>query len=75
MNDLNVTSQVNFGDNDGESLPLTRCVCGSQFASWEEIISIYRDHPWQCPKCGAKLFFSCNVNVYQIKPDHQPIQP
>jgi DNA-directed RNA polymerase subunit RPC12/RpoP len=61
-----VTDQVTFDDNDGESLPLTKCVCGQKFESWEEVVSVYADEPWTCPHCGAKLFFSVNVKVYKV---------
>ncbi len=46
--DIDVTSQVSFGENDGEYLPLTRCVCGHTFEPWDEVISIYRDNSYTC---------------------------
>jgi len=64
--DQDVTQDVQFGPVDDESLPLLRCVCGEQFKPWEQVISIYKDHPWVCPKCGAKLIFSNNVFVYKV---------
>lgn len=61
-----VTDKVDFSEIDGEHLPLTKCVCGAAFPAWEEIVSIYPEHPWTCPKCGVKLVFSCAVRVYQV---------
>ena len=61
-----VTDKVDFQNPDDESLPLTRCVCGASFAPWEQIISIYGDLPWECPKCAAKLVFRNAVRIYQV---------
>jgi len=38
---LDVTDQVEFGNNDDECLPLHKCVCGKKFDHWDAIISIY----------------------------------
>ncbi len=64
--DIDVTSQVLFGENDGEYLPLTRCVCGHTFEPWDEMISIYRDDPYACDYCGRKLYFIANIKVIEI---------
>ena len=61
-----VTDKVDFQNPDDEVLPLTRCICGAAFKPWDEIVSIYRDNPWVCPTCGAKLIFSNSVRVYQV---------
>ncbi len=66
MNYKNVTGEVDFQNNDDEALPITRCICGTEFDPWEFIISIYDDNPSECPVCGAKLFFRINTNVYQV---------
>lgn len=36
-----VTDKVDFQNNDDESLPLTKCVCGERFPAWSQIVSIY----------------------------------
>ena len=64
MND--VTERVDFSENDGESLPLTKCVCGEKFSPWDQVLGVYRDHPWECPKCGAKLYFTFTIRVFQV---------
>jgi DNA-directed RNA polymerase subunit RPC12/RpoP len=63
-----VTDQVTWEDNDGECLPLTKCVCGTRFDAWSEIVSIYKNHPWTCPKCGVKLIFSVGITVKKVDP-------
>jgi len=70
-----VTAKVDFGEVDGESLPLTKCVCGARFPLWEEIMSIYADRPWECPKCKTKLYFTCAIRVYQVPPCSPPANP
>ena len=63
---IDVTDQVDFGDSDGEDLPLTKCVCGAEFKWWDQAVGIYADHPWECPKCGVKLIFSNNIRVFKL---------
>lgn len=65
--DRDVTDQVDFGDVDGECLPLTRCVCGTKFPLWDHILGIYDDHPAVCPSCGALLYFRCSIRVFERK--------
>lgn len=65
---IEVTDQVEFSNNDDENLPLTKCVCGQKFPAWTKSISIYQDNPWQCPHCGAKLFFAVSIRVFQVIP-------
>jgi DNA-directed RNA polymerase subunit RPC12/RpoP len=62
---IDVTSQVEFGNNDDEHLPLLKCVCGKKFPSWEAVISIYPDDPWQCDDCGRRLFFRNEIRVFE----------
>lgn len=68
MTTKDVTKFVEFDNNDDESLPVTKCVCGKRFRLWEWSISIYDDDPTECPHCGAKLYFRNNICVYQVLP-------
>lgn len=61
-----VTNKVDFGNIDDEFLPIHQCVCGTRFNNWEFDISVYDDMPYECPQCGAKLYFKSIVKVYQI---------
>ncbi len=63
---IEVTDKVNFEYNDDECLPITKCVCGEKFVIWDQILGVYKDNPWECPKCGAKLFFTINIQVYEV---------
>lgn len=63
---IDVTKQVEFGDIDGEHIPLTKCVCGATFKGWSQVVDIYPDSPWECPRCGVKLYFTCDVRVYKL---------
>lgn len=63
---VDVTKQVSFCDNDGECLPITKCVCGNTFAPWDRIIDIYPEYASECPHCKAKLFFRQSITVYQV---------
>ena len=67
MKTLDVTKQVRFEGNDDELLPITQCVCGAKFNPWEFIIGIYKDDPYKCPMCGAKLYFTWDITVYEIE--------
>jgi len=64
---IDVTNKVDFGNSDDEFLPIYQCVCGNRFNNWEFDISIYDDMPYQCPKCGAKLYFTSTIRVYQVE--------
>jgi len=61
-----VTGKVRFHNNDDEFLPIVQCICGQKFPDWEFTISIYTDNPTECRKCGAKLFFKNNIQVFEI---------
>ena len=67
MKTKDVTSQVDFHNNDDECLPITQCVCGEKFPAWSFVISIYEDTPKECPNCGAKLFFRLGIQVFQVE--------
>ena len=66
MADKDVTALVEFKDNDGEALPLIKCVCGATFAAWDCIISLYRDMANPCPKCGCQLYFRSSITVFEV---------
>ena len=63
--DKDITEQVEFETNDDECLPLTKCACGRKFGSWKFVLSIYRDSAIECA-CGRKLYFSCNIRIYEV---------
>ena len=62
-----ITDLVDFGLNDDECLPLTRCVCGQVFKRWEFIISIYPDMADECPNCGRKLYFKVAIMIFEVE--------
>lgn len=66
MDGIDITSQVKFGNSDDEFLPLTECACGEKFEAWDFILSIYRDTPKTCSKCGRKMYFSNSITVYEV---------
>ncbi len=67
MNDINVTNQVSFEMNDGECLPLIKCVCGQKYILWDNIISVYRDDANECSNCHRKLYFTIGINIWEVK--------
>lgn len=69
-----VTSLVDFQNNDDECLPITQCVCGKKFSPWSFIISIYEDGAYACPNCGRKFFFRLGIRVFQVEDDHEEVQ-
>lgn len=64
---IDITDKVSFQLSDDECLPLTKCICGVKFDPWTFILSIYSDTPKECPNCKAKLYFSNQIRVYQVK--------
>ena len=64
--DKDVTKVVKFEDNDGEVLPLTRCVCGTTWPAWEFQLGVYRDLARGCPRCGRRLYFAMKVLVFEV---------
>ena len=63
-----VTDKMGFNiyDIDAEALPITRCLCGGRFQSWDFNISVYPDTPVACPKCGRKFYFIPSVRIYEV---------
>jgi DNA-directed RNA polymerase subunit RPC12/RpoP len=64
-----VTSKVGYGSVDDESLPINRCVCGTEFGSWSQIIGIYEDNPWECPNCHIRLVFRNRIRIFSVDED------
>jgi len=62
-----ITNQVEYGDVDSESMPITKCVCGMKYGAWDFIISIYKDDTKKCPKCGRELYFEQTIKVFERK--------
>ncbi len=64
-----VTSLVETGTiRDEELVPIMKCVCGATFRDWGDFtISIYKDSPYHCPKCGRALYFSMHLHVYEVE--------
>ena len=71
MIDKDITDLVDFGLNDDECLPLTKCVCGQEFESWTFLISVYRDvhAASRCPNCKRRLYFRPQIRVFEIVAD------
>lgn len=62
-----VTPYVDYEINDGEFLPITRCVCGERFGYCDFVIYVYSDDPVECPKCRRKFYFRQTIRVYEVK--------
>ena len=67
MKITDVTSLVDFQNNDDELLPITKCVCGKTFSPWTFNISIYEQDPSTCDGCGRKLFFRLGIRVFEVE--------
>lgn len=65
--DKDVTEKTRFGDNDGEYLPLYKCVCGREYKPWDNILSIYRQDADPCEGCGRKLYFKVSVTIMEVE--------
>jgi predicted RNA-binding Zn-ribbon protein involved in translation (DUF1610 family) len=66
-----VTDKVAFTDPDGETLPLTKCVCGKLFEAWQFLVSYEADTSDECPDCGRVLIFRQTITVYEVN-KHEP---
>lgn len=66
MASKDVTDLVDFGLNDDEYLPLTKCVCGQTFPYWSFIISTDPEDVSECPGCGRRLYFAVSIRVFEI---------
>ena len=67
MKITDVTNLVDYQANDGEDLPLTKCICGNEYDAWDFVLGIEENAPMICKKCGAKLYFSFEICVYKIE--------
>lgn len=65
-----ITDEVEFGLNDGESLPLTKCVCGKKFDFWNFLLSEGSGYPSECSECGRKMYFEADIKVYEIEKEN-----
>ena len=72
MADKDVTAEVAFWGNDGDTLPLTRCACGAEFPAWDFILSVYADLARQCPRCGRRMYFRNDIRVYEVEAVNGP---
>lgn len=62
-----VTDAVQFGEIDGEALPLSKCVCGAKWHPWDgPILSVYADDPTECLNCGRKFYFTNTIRVLEV---------
>ena len=67
MKIIDVTDKVAFENNDDESLPLTKCVCGRVWETWNFILDADKERLTECPYCKRKLFFDLEIKVYEVK--------
>ena len=63
---IDMTDEVVFGGNDGDSLPVQRCVCGKEFAPWGFMLGMDSDRAKSCPGCGRKMYFEVNIRVFVV---------
>ena len=62
--DKDITEQCEFGENDGECLPLERCACGQAFGCWENVLGTDGNPDVTC-SCGRKLYFRNKITIYE----------
>ena len=67
MKYFDITDKVDFGDNDGDYIPITKCICGKKFIPWDFFITTDENDPRKCPNCQRKLLFTINIKVYEVK--------
>ena len=61
--DIDVTDKVQIGWIDDEVISLDRCACGLELDA--ELLSLGRDEPWQCAKCGRELYITQRTIVWE----------
>lgn len=65
--DKDVTDRVKIGENDGEFLELSECVCGRKWDDrWESFIGTNPKLNNPCPHCGRKLYFTNKITIYEV---------
>lgn len=66
MTTKDVTKEVEFGDESGGCIPLTKCVCGEEFDLWRNILGVHSEHADPCPTCGRKFIFEVSIKVLEV---------
>ena len=66
--DLDVSRLVSWSWNDGEDLPLTKCVCGKEWEPWSgPVVGFERDDPRFCDTCGRAFYWrGTTTRVFEI---------
>lgn len=64
---IDVTESFDFGWPDDEYIPINKCACGHKFGSWEFLLSVYKDDPKACPKCGTKYYFEQTIRIIEVR--------
>jgi hypothetical protein len=59
--ETDVTEKVQWGNPDDELLPILKCVCGTLFKDWDNVIRRDVDDARPCPICGRILIWSISV--------------
>ena len=68
MKKIDITEKMQFGDIDGEQLPIMKCLCGESWWPWDGLVlSIYDIE--ECPTCHRKFMFSNNITIYEVVED------
>ena len=63
---LDITDKVRVGLNDGDRMPLERCVCGDESEPWEGLVlDTDPEDKSKCPNCGRKMWFEISIRVFQ----------
>lgn len=58
MTEIDITDKVQFIESDDDDFTFfIKCVCGDIFPYPNNIYNESTRMLWECPKCGAKLYF------------------
>lgn len=72
MPDIDVTSKVEFVILDGETVGVTKCVCGATSYKWDFTLDRKLDrHPglWgakACAVCERQMYYTDDVRVFEV---------